>query len=320
MIYDYYEAQIHGTLTLKDVKYIYYDSANAKKDLENLKKKIVMNNIEIGPTPRYRKILERQIVREEPDLPARGPTPEAFITKKSKLVKEEQETTIVKVVQSTEREGHVSEYSKKYSDAYMYGYKKKAFDSQEATIVSGEIFDKNLSNILFRGIEDKKFLESNLNGEWTGSGSSGNGLYFAGGDNPNLGLQIVSGYTRFVDNFDSWIYAVKLKPDAKIILFKDIKEQHIKHMKDLAIRDYEDPLVLFDQDVGRYALRLGYDAIVSSEERTFVIILNNSALIVDERSLIGGSRAIDKIQVKEKLSNATNYDVAKPFGEQYGIE
>ena len=170
-------------------------------------------------------------------------------------------------------------------------------DDQAATVISGELFDKIDSKVMFRGISDASHLDNNLDGTWAGKGVYGNGSYYGYGER----WSEFTNYLGFGDK--GTVFASKLKPDAKVIKYSDLMAMQDKDFRGLYKRldealdagditsDQYSAIKDSYQDLGRYALLKGYD-VIDADHINYLVVVNNRAVYVDQRTLKGGQYSL----------------------------
>ena len=127
---------------------------------------------------------------------------------------------------------------------------------------------------LHRGTKDsanisgKKAKEEFVSGDyWAGKGAEGNGIYSA--DDKEFTLKYADGNPENITSF-------KLRPDAKITSTKDLREKYL----DANSADILLPTSV-DNDAGRFAAALGYDAVyIDGLSVNAVIVLNRTAVVL----------------------------------------
>ena len=148
---------------------------------------------------------------------------------------------------------------------------------QKATVVSGADFAAVDSPLLLRGMNEVQHVMDNVEGRFVGRGIFGNGGYYGSERSLKTSFQ----YSR---SNDGHVFAAKLRPGSRIASKSELDDLHLAWRRenlDAGSRTFMD-------DIGRYAAREGYDAI-KVDSNDFVVVLNNKALVVDERSLPGAA-------------------------------
>ena len=171
----------------------------------------------------------------------------------------------------------------------MYGsrdrlaaFSKWRWGDQIAERVRGDVFDSLDSPLLLRGIGNEDFISDNINGDWFGRGAFGNGNYFAGPKDIDTPIK----FAKASDD-SGWVYAAKLKPDAKIIKYEDLLDEWENALRVDFLSGDGDNWREFFESQGDYAAFKGYDAI-HVDHFDYYVVLNQRATVVDERMLPGG--------------------------------
>ena len=158
-------------------------------------------------------------------------------------------------------------------DDALRRYRDEVRGDQRMEIVDGETFDRMEGEPIFRGLTDEKHLAVNLSGEWVGRGMDGNGNYFGSVD-------IATGVA---DDENMVVFAAKIKPGALQWTGYDALDEQNK----------AGVIGKFDEDLGRFVIhRLGGD-VLRWDDWGHIAILDNSAIVVDGRTLPGGGRAMN---------------------------
>lgn len=168
----------------------------------------------------------------------------------------------------------------------LASFAKFRWGDQVAERVRGDVFDSMDGPVLLRGIANEDLVTENLNGTWLGTGVYGNGNYYAGTGR----TQKVLDYAFSADENAGWVYATKLKPDAKIISYADLQKEYASVRRHWG-REIGFDVVEWDEfflSEGEYAAYKGFDAIHIAHE-DYYVILNQRKLAVDERMLPGGT-------------------------------
>ena len=202
-------------------------------------------------------------------------------------------------------------------DVVINTLRKKLIDEdQAATVVDGDVFDSLDGTVMLRGIEDKQWVDKNLEGDWVGRGIYGNGSYYAFGKHWDEAIEYAGD--------EGAIYAAKLKPDAKVATWEDLdkivkdpkfREQIDELIKELDIpREQRGHLNFYNDGLGRLALMKGYDAIdlktapkpghfQAPDYPDYLVVINNRAVVVDKRTLDGGELAFARNEEVGRLKN-----------------
>ena len=154
--------------------------------------------------------------------------------------------------------------------------------------VRGDVFDSIDGPVLLRGIKNEDWVDDNINGNWFGRGVHGNGNYFKSALGEDA-LPEVFMYSGTYREETGWVYAAKLKPNAKIINADDIADEfRIAMQQDGKKWGFEsNEWWEFFNSEGELAAFRGYDAMYV-KEYDYYIILNQRSIVVDERMLPGG--------------------------------
>ena len=163
-------------------------------------------------------------------------------------------------------------------DDQLREFAKYMWGDQSSKVVSGEEFDSLPGILIFRGISSRDHIKANLDGSTFGKGVNGNGQYYSSyfGE--------AQGYGNI--NKGGMIYTAKINPDAKIFDFFDFITNHFD--EDLP---YSDSIDLISN---------GFDILNYSDR---YIVLNQRAVVVDERILPGGdfdNKILEEKQAKER--------------------
>ena len=189
-------------------------------------------------------------------------------------------------------------------DLSLKDYAKFRWGEQRAQVVDGGTFEtmKGASNIRWRGLAQQAQVESNLNGQWFGSGVLGNGNYFGPADTA------ISYAGR-----SGWMYRAKIHPNARIISDKaaqKLADDAVAAARKAGKKGAES----FSSDPGRAAARAGYD-VIFRESSDFHVVLNQRAVVVDARSLPKGEwgkrfKDFQKNPAKQVANAEKEYDIA----------
>ena len=164
------------------------------------------------------------------------------------------------------------------SDQGLKRFRDAVRGDQTMQVVDGDTFDKMSGTLVFRGLHDKAFLATNLSGEWVGRGVDGNGNYFGTLDEA----------ATFAGGDEPYIFAAKIKEGAKVVYAPDVKDA----IDEWAGKAGEKAIGPFDLDPSRFAIyRLEADVVKHQAHMMGTAVLDNSAIVVDARSLPGGSRS-----------------------------
>ncbi len=209
---------------------------------------------------------------------------------------------------------------KKYRSGVTYGegdnwlrdYAKFKHGDQRNSLLAKEEFEKVKSPIMFRGVSDRIFVQSNIDGDWVGQGDYGNGTYFAQGKSLIDAEEYA--YGEYGDTKNGWIYVAKLREDAKIIDLKDLENMiFAEEEKHQALGKFPDDWD-FRDNIGRYALEKGYDAVVMEGKDwtngLHYLVVNQRTVIVDLRSIPGGA-------FQEKFAGKSSRELTKAIKDEY---
>ena len=166
--------------------------------------------------------------------------------------------------------------------------------AQRIDRVDAKSFEELETERLYRAVAGKKFVEDNLDNGWLGQGVYGDGSYSAyGGDRP-----IVWMYGEYGKGY---IYAMKAKPDAKLIDYDELEERmtansranksskyYDKGLSDILIENKA--YLNYSEKESFVATYSGYDGIVNAGGQDYMVLLNKRAFVVDQASLPGGNR------------------------------
>ena len=179
------------------------------------------------------------------------------------------------------------------NDLKLEEFARYRWGNQAHELLDGGEFDKIDAPVIYRGVADIRYLDSNIDGSFFGKGVSGNGNYYSSDSETSATYANLGGGYDDPDSASGWLWRSKLRSDAKVILEKDLWEKWKGGRKKYKIED-------FNVDMGRYAARLGYDAIKIgfSDSVANFVILNQSKVVVDKRWLPDGEVGR---QIKEKI-------------------
>ena len=190
-------------------------------------------------------------------------------------------------------------------DPKLAEFARYRWGDQANELLDGDEFDKINSQVIWRGISDEKYLVSNIDGSFVGTGNSGNGNYYA--------VDKEEGFYYGDPIHGGWIWRSKLREDAKVIDADDLSKEwkkwaemtgnKVPHRYDYGGGD-------FISNSSRVAARLGYDAVRIRHTRLpgtslrgggpdHIIVVNQSMVVVDKRFLPEGV-AGKKIKAKAK--------------------
>ena len=215
------------------------------------------------------------------------------------------------------------DYALSKFDDMLRDFAAARWGDQSIPVVSGEVFDALPGEVILRGLTDASHLDSNLNGEVFGNGIYGNGQYFTGNDQQSAEVAF-----KFGDiSTGGHVFTAKINPEAKLIhsedlskiakeihkessdRYSDIESQLLDHITDRNLSGF------FNGDQGRIAAFLGFDGIIvadpydhedeeENEDKRYFIILNQRALVADQRSMPDGelnSHDVDDIALIAKV-------------------
>ena len=187
-------------------------------------------------------------------------------------------------------------------DSWLRDYARTRWGNQNNHVVTGMEFDQVETPLMLRGVSNKEHVQGNLDGSFVGTGNHGNGSYFG------MGEHLETGFLHGDMDYNGWVYATKLHPEAKIATFTDYEDAFAESVEHDLMETSE-----FRRDIGRMLATKGFDAIDLSEAAGFqyIVTLNQRAVIVDERSLPGGELAqrLDK-EINNDYNSLQGYEEA----------
>ena len=183
-------------------------------------------------------------------------------------------------------------YDPEKGDAFLFDLQHELGADGKPDIVSKEELDKHIANgepELFRGVSQKQFGDQFKKGDlYAGSGCYGNGTYTATGKNAKQ-------YAKKYAGAKGTVMRMSLKKGAKIKTYSQVSAMRKEHMNSIKgeiekAKQHGDEKRVTElgqklfatRDIGRFAVSQGIDAVDLSEEDPMYLVLNRSALRVQE--------------------------------------
>ena len=191
-------------------------------------------------------------------------------------------------------------------DVALKRYANQRWGDQRVRIVDGDEFDAIDSPTLWRGVGDQRYVQSNLNGEWVGTGVYGNGNYYG----------IADDALSYMEQ-NGWMFRAKLDPNARVLRGREARSamqqrQEAAYLAD----DVSEGSKMFNVDMGRFAAQEGYDAMIVGRW-DFNVVLNQRAIIIDRRSLPDGEWGRQLLERRAADLAAGNRDIGnRPYFSQ----
>ena len=236
---------------------------------------------------------------------SRGP-PENVLTIPRKPIKESIENDFIEA--RADAGENTKKLEKEYVEKYGKGEKppgeyeanevaKLHYGDQKLTMVDDDTFDALEGPVLLRGVEDSKYAKTYADGEFRAGGLYGKGNYYS----TNTDAFNYIGNDGF-----GHLHAVKLKKDARIGSYNELKAKITKEIQDESKEKYGENVIsdwTAEYMVHQRIMEMGYDAYYD-EATGYVIVLNNRALVA-RKSMYDLKRATPKETLEEQKRIAT---------------